>query len=294
MTAIMTNEIRIQSAKNFIRSIAATTVSKDYLYAFIARNGAWSGGTDSNGNEIPPTPIDKLNGEELTTRSNIIGAKRIQESDTTHVIPRNDWLTGTIYQAYSNNNASLFSTDFYVVTDDYNVYKCITSPGTASTVKPTGTSTSNLNTVDGYTWKFLYTVPAASLLNFLTTDWLPVPAVAPSGSAQESVEAAASYSAGQPIGGHGSSAVHELGGYYVMLHCKLNNSEGGVLPTNDDYRQVGVWLNPKLSGGSAATGTVYAAGSLNLNSGRVLYVENRTPIVRGPTQAEDIRIVIQF
>jgi hypothetical protein len=123
---------------------------------------------------------------------------------------------------------------------------------------------------------------------------LPVPAVAPSGSSQETAEAAAAYSAGQPIYGHASGAVFELGGFYVMVQTKFDASEGGVLPTNDDYRQVGFLVNPKLSGGSAATGSVYAAASIDTLSGRMLYVENRTPVVRSPSQSETIKVVIQF
>ena len=73
-------------------------------------------------------------------------------TDITHAVVRRDWASGTTYDEYahdysSSNTAnsgatSLFAATFYVLTDDYNVYKVINNDGnTASTVKPTGTST---------------------------------------------------------------------------------------------------------------------------------------------------------
>lgn len=299
----MTRELRIQNAKNFVRSIASATSNRDYLYMFIGRNNPWNDsnglGVDSNGVEIPTTPTDKLFGQELVTRDKIIGLKRVQETNVYPVVPRINWTTGVTYAAYSNNNVNLYTTNFYVMNSTYDVYKCITAGGGVSTVEPTGTSTSNLGPLsDGYIWKYLYTVPTGAALDFLTTDWLPVPypAVGTLGGAVEQidVEAAASYASGQPILGHGSSALHELGAYYLMISLSFAGNEGIGLPTSDDFRQVGLIANPILSGGSAATGTVYLASSINTLKGRVLYVENRAPIVRSTTQTENIKIVLEF
>jgi hypothetical protein len=41
-----------------------------------------------------------------------------------------------------------------------------------------------------------------------------------------------------PKGGHGSDALYELGGKYLMFNPKLNNSEGGVFPILNEYRQI--------------------------------------------------------
>ena len=67
----------------------------------------------------------------------------------------------------------LYDSDFYVVNSQYQVYKCIyngtssSDPnGKPSTVKVTGTSTSIITTGDGYRWKYLYTIPVASVLKF--------------------------------------------------------------------------------------------------------------------------------
>ena len=47
-----------------------------------------------------------------------------------------------------------------------------------------------------------------------------------------------------PIGGHGFDAVTELGCNHVMLTATFNGSEGGYIPTDIDYRQVGILNNP--------------------------------------------------
>ena len=47
-----------------------------------------------------------------------------------------------------------------------------------------------------------------------------------------------------PIGGHGFDNVDELGCFNVMLTCEFDGSEGGKIPVDIDYRQVGLVVNP--------------------------------------------------
>jgi hypothetical protein len=65
--------------------------------------------------------------------------------------------------------------NFYVLTEDYNVYKCLDNNNNArSTSKPLGTSTSPITDADGYVWKFMYTVPINLRSKFLSEDQMPV------------------------------------------------------------------------------------------------------------------------
>jgi hypothetical protein len=79
------------------------------------------------------------------------------------------------------------------MTEDYNVYKSLFNNGnTASTTKPTGVSTSQFTTADGYIWKYMYTVTTANALKFLTTDYIPVQTLASDGGEDQwDVQAAA-------------------------------------------------------------------------------------------------------
>jgi hypothetical protein len=47
-----------------------------------------------------------------------------------------------------------------------------------------------------------------------------------------------------PVGGHGFDPVSELGCSHVMLTAEFNGNEGGLLPTDIDFRQVGILINP--------------------------------------------------
>jgi hypothetical protein len=64
---------------------------------------------------------------------------------------------------------------FYVVTDEFNVYKCLDNNNNSpSTFKPLGTTVDPVTFPDGYMWKFLFNVPVALRNKFLTDDYIPV------------------------------------------------------------------------------------------------------------------------
>ena len=58
-----------------------------------------------------------------------------------------------------------------------------------------------------------------------------------------------------PIGGHGFDPVSELGCNHIMFTAQFNGSEGGLIPTdnNFDYRQIGLLSNPVASDTSPFT-----------------------------------------
>lgn len=62
-----------------------------------------------------------------------------------------------------------------------------------------------------------------------------------------------------PIGGHGFDAVDELGCSNVMFTCEFDGSEGGKIPVDIDYRQVGLVVNPVSSESypNPASGAIY-------------------------------------
>ena len=113
-------------------------------------------------------------------------------SDVSIAIPRRNWATGTVYdyyrhdygnritggtttQAANSGATNLFDATFYVMSSTFNVYKVLDNNGNAaSTVEPTGTSTSILTTGDGYKWKYMYTLSASQQANFLSTDFMAV------------------------------------------------------------------------------------------------------------------------
>lgn len=76
--------------------------------------------------------------------------------------------------AYSGEN-NLEDSNFYVMTDDFNVYKCLDNNNNRpSTVKPSGTSVNPISTIDGYIWKYMYNVPINLRNKFLNDSFIPV------------------------------------------------------------------------------------------------------------------------
>ncbi len=196
MPAIITDKFRIHNSEQFQE--AFSEASGNTMYLGIGRPQPFAVGTrgDSRTNNegtdtSPLTPADNLNAQHFPF-DDMLAAKKIPTSDVTFAIPRRNWVTGTTYDVYrhdygeyatgtttaitsNSGKSTLFDASFYVLTADRNVYKCLANDNnTASTVEPTGTSTTVLSTADGYKWKYMYTLSASEQANFLSTDFMAV------------------------------------------------------------------------------------------------------------------------
>ena len=197
MPAIITNKFRINNSEQFHESF--TEASPNVYYLGLARPQAYGtstrgdGRTDYEGTDANPiTPSDNVV-TEFSAFDDLLAAKKITSSDISFAIPRRNWATGTTYDIYrhdygeyitgstslkntANGGATtLHDANFYVLTTDRNIYKCIDNDGnTASISEPTGTGTTVITTADGYKWKYMYTMSAAQQSNFLSTDFMGV------------------------------------------------------------------------------------------------------------------------
>ena len=197
MPAIITNKFRLNNAEQFQESFSETAATVYYLGIGRAQNFGTitrpDARTDFEGTETAPTTPGDSVLNEFKNFDDLLAAKKITGSDVSFAIPRRNWATGTTYDIYrhdyeefitgststrqtANSGATtLFDSTFYVLTSDRNVYKCLDNDGnTASTVEPTGTSTSVITTGDGYKWKYMYTLSASQQANFLSTDFMGV------------------------------------------------------------------------------------------------------------------------
>lgn len=138
------------------------------LYYFLGKIEQW------NTNDDPAaTPINSQH-EEVSIRNNIAYLRRITPSEASLVTSRNTWNSGNVYPQW-NHTIEMQNLPFYVVTDEYNVYKCLdNNNGVASTVKPTTNALFPFRTSDGYLWKYMYTVPSFKRTKFLSRNYLPV------------------------------------------------------------------------------------------------------------------------
>jgi hypothetical protein len=188
MALLLRSAGRTEIARSLYRDIYN---ENDFFYFFVGRTTEW------DDEESPELPVDSPRYANTSSR-NMLFVKRIQSSDTVLMIPRINWASGTIYDQYDDKYGELDSTgnaitahsgalslkdsQFYVLTDDDHVYKCISNNDSAvSTVKPSGTLISSIELEDGYIWKFMFKVEASDKTKFLTPEFIPVRKIAGSG-----------------------------------------------------------------------------------------------------------------
>lgn len=230
MAAIATSKFRVHNAEQFVEQFSEAANTTIFMYI---------GGVVPFADDFtPPTPLNDTANIEFIPWRDAIGAKRVQAADVVHVIERYNWTSGTVYDMYSDIDANILDNDFYVMTDDYNVYKCLyNDDGGASTDKPTGTSTSAFTTSDGYVWKYMYTISTSDALKFLTSDYMPV-------RTNGTVQAAA-------VNGALDIVVVTSGGSAYATEPSVTIDGDGT----------GATANSTISGGSVTAVTITNAGS---------------------------------
>lgn len=137
-------------------------------------------------NENDPPSVSDNYPYELEVRNEMLVMKLIDSNDVSIVVPRTNWQPGITYDMFDEYSGdrlsytgatSLAQAKFYVLTDEFNVYKCIfNNNDKPSSIKPTSTSPTSeeLTLADGYVWKFMYTIPIALRNKFLTSEYMPV------------------------------------------------------------------------------------------------------------------------
>lgn len=188
MSAIITDQLRIIRANQFVSS-----ASSNSYYSFIGLPNSVE--IDPNWNISPPAPIDSFD-QEYFYWDTIIALKKIYPEDVRQVIRKIRWEDGITYDMYRHdinikntskpsNATSLYSSNYYVVNNNYQVYICLhngVSPenpnGRPSQTEPTFTDLEPRvagDGSDGYLWKYLYTLSAVDIVRFDSTNFIPVP-----------------------------------------------------------------------------------------------------------------------
>ena len=166
----------------------------DRLYMMIGKITTWYDPNNlpagiADADAVPAITDDIRSESELWSNAQIV--KQVTSTHVRHVIPRQNWTTGVVYPFYQSNssNTTTYSSstteNFYVLDEaEYRVYKCLwNNYGSVSTVKPTQVGGGNnakriqrepFETTDGYIWKYMYTIPAADVTNFVTDNFIPV------------------------------------------------------------------------------------------------------------------------
>jgi len=143
------------------------TKSDNQYYLYFGKSDAW---TDDNS---PDAVTDSVS-SSFSAYRNAVAFKRVDRVDAFHIVTRYDWVSGTVYDQY-DDTVDMSTKKYYVMTDEYNLYKCISNNNSVkSTTKPTH-SEPEIKVVgnDGYKWKFLGKV-TESARKFLTDEYIPI------------------------------------------------------------------------------------------------------------------------
>ena len=190
MAAIITDQIRILNANNFI---AGVNNSSNSYYSFVGLPNP----TDyqSDWDTDPPAPKDNFD-QENDYWDTMVALKKINTADASQVVPKRTWSSGTSYDMYRHDysrtntakvsgSTSLYLANYFVMNSDFRVYICLQNgmdpdnpTGRASLDEPTFTDLeprSAGTSGDGYVWKYLYTIKPSEVVKFESTQYMPVP-----------------------------------------------------------------------------------------------------------------------
>ena len=191
MAAIITDQLRILNAKNFVAGVQSTT---NKYYAWIGLPNATQYQADWD--EDPPSPKDNLN-QSNDYWDTMLALRKVDSDDVSEVIRKNEWSSGTTYDMWRNdisrdnqslpsNATDIYFADYYVMNSDYRVYICLYNnakpennfQGGPSLDEPTFTDLEPReagSSGDGYIWKYLYTIRPSQAIKFDSTNYIPVP-----------------------------------------------------------------------------------------------------------------------
>ena len=131
MSSIYSKDLETSIAQSLINTFGAN------VYLTFGYQVPWT-------NDQSPPQANTSTASYYETWRNMIGGKKISQYDASLAIPRINWTSNTTYIAYDHMQDSLTksaNTAYYVVTDDFNVYKCIANNyGQPSIYKPVSTN----------------------------------------------------------------------------------------------------------------------------------------------------------
>jgi len=191
MAAIITDQLRILNAKNFVAGVQSTSNS---YYTFIGLPNASD--YQSDWDTDSPSPKDNLD-QSNDYWDTMLALKKINASDISQVVRKITWSSGTTYDMWRNDisrsnpsqpsgSFDIYDANFYVMNSDFRVYICLFNNATPennyqggpSLDEPTFTDLeprSAGSSGDGYIWKYLYTISPSQAIKFDSTNYIPVP-----------------------------------------------------------------------------------------------------------------------
>jgi len=174
MAKLITNNFRLFSADQFFESF--TEEANTIYYIFTSKH------TPFPNDSVPPLPTDDERTTLFRIYKDMMYGRQVTSNDIAFVVRKNEWVSGTVYDEYVHDENN-FVKKFFVASpgagNSYDIFKCISNNrGAPSTYYPrlseTSPSDTFYETVDGYQWKYMYSVTEAQWEKFTTPSFMPV------------------------------------------------------------------------------------------------------------------------
>ena len=227
MASVNTNDLRITNAKNLIGSLSDIG-NTGLSYFFIGKSNPWI-----TGDESPPTPSNSFS-EYNETYDEMLALQRVDSDEIFHMIPRVEWVSGTIFDMYRHDYSSsnptttgknnLYGALWVVKNQNNDIYVCLdNNGGSGSVVEPINTGDEAFYTPDGYQWLKVYSLTSSSL-KVLTSSLMPIIQSEVVSSTNGEIYTVKIETPGSNYTSSPSGVVNSIPYYY----CKINGDGSGA------------------------------------------------------------------
>lgn len=174
-TSLVTKSLGRNSARLLANAVISDANSTYYVFA--------AGHVPRVSSTIPDAD-DDVRETVVDVYHDMIFAKKVAASDVSLMVRNVPWVSNTVYSMYDDLDTGIMSEAYYVIVNEgsfYHGWKCLdNNQGARSTVSPVFAdidATDELyETVDGYRWKYMYTVDSTTASKFSTSDYFPITA----------------------------------------------------------------------------------------------------------------------
>lgn len=326
--SIITSKFKTQNLLHFYDMVGDETspsANSNQVYLSLGREQKWAD-NETDPEFAPPYPIDTFDGV-VDVWTNMFGVVKIKKDLFDAVIPRRDYGDMRYDRPFS-----FYIGDVVVVNSaPFNqtepgkgmmVYRCVDIPDAGacsiasvdnknqclrmggvweaksdSLLPPIGTGDA-IDMDDGYLWEYLYTIPADVSINRVSNEYIVVPF--PDDIKEDPERWGMSNVLQSDYENHDliyrvRCSTLRFKAYLDSIYFPENS-----LPGNSGFRQMSVIMNPiekkplPSSLDVPCTKDHYKLAEMEIQTGEMIYIENRQPIIRALDQVEEVSLMFEF
>ena len=139
MPDIATEALKFNFAE-LLHTQIINTSDNNHFYVGIGKSDQYDSASDDTINPV------RVKRDEQEARYNLESKIKVSETNMTFTVPINNWISGTVYSAYSDTQIGYPIQPYYVITEDQHIYVCLANNRNASGVAQPSTIKPNFAT----------------------------------------------------------------------------------------------------------------------------------------------------